>query len=157
MAIRNLRFKGDEILTKKAKPIEHIDDRIKELATDMLDTLYKNDGVGLAACQVGVLKAMVVIDVSYVDEKHPKKDPIVLINPKITARSKNKVLVEEGCLSYPNLFVNVERHDKVTYEYTDLNGKRQIRHAKGMESICVQHELDHLDGIVFLDRRDELK
>lgn len=152
MAIRQLRYKGDDILTKKAKQIEVIDDKIKELAFDMLDTMYENDGIGLAACQVGMLKAMITYDIDYVDEKHPKKKPVVMINPKITARSKSMVTVEEGCLSFPNVFENVKRHEKITVEYMDLNGKKQVKHAKGMEAVVIQHETDHLEGIVFLDR-----
>lgn len=157
MAIRKLRFKGDEILSKKAKKIEIIDNKIKELANDMLDTMYANDGIGLAACQVGMLKAMIVYDVAYIDEKHPKKDPQVLINPVITNKSKSMVTVEEGCLSFPNVFDNVVRHEKITVEYTDLDGKKQSKKVKGMEAVCIQHELDHLDGIVFLDRTEKGK
>lgn len=157
MAIRKLRFKGDEILTKKARKIEVIDDKIKELADDMLDTMYANDGIGLAACQVGMLKRMIVYDVSYIDEKKPKKEPHVLINPVITDKSKSLVTVEEGCLSFPNLFDNVVRHEKITVEYTDLEGKKIIKKVKGMEAVCIQHELDHLEGIVFLDRTSKGK
>ena len=98
MAIRKLRFKGDDILTKKARKIEVIDDKIKELAEDMLDTMYANDGIGLAACQVGMLKQMIVYDVKYIDEKHPKKEPHVVINPVITEKSKSLVTVEY-CIS----------------------------------------------------------
>lgn len=157
MAIRKIRFKGDEILTKKARKIEVIDEKIKELAEDMLDTMYANDGIGLAACQVGMLKQMVVYDVAYIDEKHPKKKPHVLINPVITEKSKSLVTVEEGCLSFPNQFDNVVRHEKITVEYMDLDGKIQVKKVKGMEAVCIQHELDHLDGIVFLDRTNKGK
>lgn len=151
MAIRQIRYRNDEILTKKAKLIENIDEKIKELAQDMLDTMYENDGIGLAACQVGMLKSLVVYDVSYIDEKKPKKNPVVMVNPKITARSKSMVTVEEGCLSFPNVFEKVDRHEKVTVEYLDLNGKKHVKHAKGIEAVCIQHEVDHLDGVVFLD------
>ncbi len=151
MAIRQIRYREDEILTKKAKLIENIDDKVKELAQDMLDTMYENDGIGLAACQVGMLKSLVVYDVSYIDEKRPKKVPVVMVNPKITSRSKSMVIVEEGCLSFPNVFEKVERHEKITVEYLDLNGKRHVKHAKGIEAVCIQHEVDHLSGVVFLD------
>ena len=123
----------------------------------MLDTMYKNDGIGLAACQVGMLKAMIVYDVEYVDEKNPKKVPVVMVNPTITSMSKAMVVVEEGCLSFPNVFENVKRHEKVTVEYLDLNGDKKIKHAKGFEAIVIQHETDHLNGIVFLDRAEESK
>ena len=153
MAIRQLRFKGDDILTKKARVIENVDEKIKMLAQDMLDTMYANDGIGLAACQVGMLKSMITYDIMYVDEKHPKKQPVVMINPKIIDKSKTMVVVEEGCLSFPNVFENVKRHEKITVEYTDLDGKRKVKHVKGMESVVIQHETDHLEGIVFLDRK----
>lgn len=151
MAIREIRLKDDEILKKKARQIDKIDERVKELAQDMLDTMYKNDGIGLAACQVGILKSLVVYDVNYIDEKRPKKNPIVMVNPKITAVSKSMVTVEEGCLSFPNVFEKVDRHEKVTVEYLDLNGKKITKRVKGLEAVCIQHEVDHLSGVVFLD------
>lgn len=156
MAIRNIRFKGDDILRKKSKNIDIIDDRIKELANDMLDTMYANDGIGLAACQVGMLKAMIVYDCTYVEEGAEKK-PVVLINPNIISKSKSMILVEEGCLSFPNVFEDVQRHEKVKVEYTDLDGKKCVKNAKGMEAVVIQHEFDHLEGVVFLDRIDKKK
>jgi peptide deformylase len=119
--------------------------------------MYANDGIGLAACQVGMLKSMIVYDVKYIDEKNPKKEPHVLINPKIIESSKSLVTVEEGCLSFPNVFDNVVRHEKITVEYTDLDGNKKTKKVKGMEAVCVQHEVDHLDGIVFLDRTQKGK
>ena len=154
MAIREIRKDGDEILAKKSKEVEVIDDKIKQLAQDMLDTMYKSDGIGLAACQVGMLKRMIVYDISYIDEEG-KKEGHVLINPKITSRSKDMVEVEEGCLSFPDVYKNVLRHEKITVEYTDLDGKKKKINAKDMEAIVLQHEIDHLDGIVFLDRYEE--
>ncbi|MBO5477561.1 MAG: peptide deformylase [Clostridia bacterium] len=154
MAIREIRKDGDEILAKKSKEVEVIDDKIKQLAQDMLDTMYKSDGIGLAACQVGMLKRMIVYDISYIDEEG-KKEGHVLINPKITSRSKDMVEVEEGCLSFPDVYKNVLRHEKITVEYTDLDGKKKKINAKDMEAIVLQHEIDHLDGIVFLDRYKE--
>lgn len=154
MAIREIRKDGDDILAKKSKEVEVIDERIKELAQDMLDTMYKSDGIGLAACQVGILKRIVVYDVRYIEED-AKKEGHVLINPKITSRSKTMVEVEEGCLSFPDVYKPVIRHEKITVEYTDLDGKKKKINATGMEAIVLQHEIDHLDGIVFLDRYDE--
>lgn len=159
MAIRTIRLKGDDILTKKAKKVEIIDEKIKILAQDMLDTMYANDGIGLAACQVGMLKSMIVYDAKWIEDTDskgrkivPKKEPHILINPIITYRSKSMVEVEEGCLSFPNEFDNVMRHEKIKVEYTDIEGKKKIKSASGMEAVVIQHELDHLDGIVFLDR-----
>ena len=120
----------------------------------MLDTMYKNDGIGLAACQVGMLKRMIVYDIRYIEED-AKKEGHILINPKITSRSKAMIEVEEGCLSFPDLYKNVVRHEKVTVEYTDINGKKKRINAKDIEAVVLQHEIDHLDGIVFLDRYDE--
>ena len=164
MAIRTIRLKGDDILTKKSKNIEVIDDKIKALAEDMIDTMYANDGIGLAACQVGMLKSMIVYDVKWIEDTDskgrkitPKKEGHILINPKITYKSKSMVEVEEGCLSFPNVFENVIRHEKIKVEYTDINGKKKIKNASGMESVVIQHETDHLDGIVFLDRAEEKK
>lgn len=164
MAIRTLRLKGDEILSKKAKTIDNIDDKIKELAYDMLDTMYANDGIGLAACQVGMLKSMIVYDSKYIEDTDskgrkikPVKEPHILINPKIISQSKSMVEVEEGCLSFPNEFDNVIRHEKVKVEYTDIDGKKKTKSASGMESVVLQHEIDHLNGIVFLDRVEEKK
>lgn len=159
MAIRTIRLKGDEILTKKAKEIEVVDEKIKILAEDMLETMYANDGIGLAACQVGMLKALIVYDVKYIEDTDskgrkikPVKEPHILINPKITYMSKAMVEVEEGCLSFPNEFDNVYRHEKIKVEYTDINGKKKTKTASGMEAVVIQHEFDHLNGIVFLDR-----
>ena len=162
MAIRTIRLKGDEILTKKAKKIEVIDEKIKVLAQDMLDTMYANDGIGLAACQVGMLKSMVVYDSKSIEDTDSKgrkitpiKEPHILINPKITYKSKAMVEVEEGCLSFPNEFENVLRHEKIKVEYTDINGKKVTKTVSEMEAVVIQHELDHLDGIVFLDRAEK--
>ena len=164
MAIRTIRLKGDEILTKKAKEIEVVDEKIKILAEDMLETMYANDGIGLAACQVGMHKALIVYDVKYIEDTdskgrkiEPVKEPHILINPKITYMSKAMVEVEEGCLSFPNEFDNVYRHEKIKVEYTDINGKKKTKTASGMEAVVIQHEFDHLNGIVFLDRVENKK
>ena len=154
MAIREIRKDGDDILAKKSKEIDVIDDKIKQLGQDMLETMYKNDGIGPAACQVGMLKKMIVYDISYIQEDG-KKEGHILINPKITSRSKTMIEVEEGCLSFPDVYKNIQRHEKVTVEYLDINGKKKKIVAKDIEAVVLQHEIDHLDGIVFLDRYDE--
>ena len=156
MAIREIRKDGDEILHKKCREVEVIDEKIKELGQDMLETMYKYDGIGLAACQVGMLKRIIVYDISYIEEDG-KKEGHILINPKITSRSKTMIEVEEGCLSYPDIYENVLRHEKVTVEYTDINEKKKKIYAKDIEAVVLQHEIDHLDGIVFLDRIAEQK
>ena len=156
MAIREIRKSGDDILSKKCREVEKIDEKIKELGQDMLDTTYKNDGIGLAACQVGMLKRIIVYDIKYIEEG-AKKEGHILINPKITSRSKSMIEVEEGCLSFPDIYENVLRHEKVTVEYTDIDGKKKKINAKEIEAVVIQHEIDHLDGIVFLDRVEEQK
>ena len=142
MAIRQLRYDKDEILRKRSKEVEVIDNKIRELVLDMLDTMYKNDGVGLAAPQVGVLKRIVVYDIG--------DGPHALINPKIVKRS-GKQVGEEGCLSYPNIFGMVERPQTVTVESTDIERNIVKYKASDLEAVVICHELDHLDGVVFLD------
>ncbi len=156
MAIREIRKEGDEILSKKCREVEEITDKILELGQDMLDTMYKYDGIGLAASQVGILKRVIVYDIKYFEEDE-KPEPHILINPVITSRSKTMIEVEEGCLSFPDLYEKVKRHEKVTVEYTDIKGKKKKINAKDIEAVVLQHEIDHLDGIVFLDRVEEQK
>lgn len=145
MAIRNLRYQGDEILKKKSREVEVIDDKIQELIDDMIETMHKYNGVGLAAVQVGVLKRIVVIDL------YDDNGPIVLINPVII-KAKGEQEVEEGCLSFPNEFAKVVRPAEVVAEYTDRNGKRMRVKAKELLAQAIAHELDHLDGELFIDK-----
>ena len=145
MAIRNLRYEGDEILKKKSREVETIDEKIQELIDDMIDTMHKYNGVGLAAVQVGILKRVVVIDL------YDDKGPIALINP-IILKTKGEHEVDEGCLSFPNQFAKVIRPEEVTAEYTDRNGKRIKVKAKDLLAQAICHELDHLEGQVFIDK-----
>ena len=145
MAIRNLRYEGDETLKKKSREVEIIDDKIQQLIDDMIETMHKYNGVGLAAVQVGILKRVVVID-TYEDD-----GPIALINPVIL-KTKGEREVEEGCLSFPNKFAKVIRPEEVVAEYTDRNGKRIKVKAKELLAQAICHELDHLDGEVFVDK-----
>lgn len=146
MATRIIRQEGDEILKKKSRPVEVIDDKIKELVQDMIETMHKYDGVGLAAVQVGVLKRIVVIDL-YEDGQ-----PVyVLINPEIKKQSGTQT-VEEGCLSFPNKFAKIERPEEVTVVAQDENGKKVKITAKGLFAQAICHEVDHLNGEVFVDK-----
>lgn len=145
MAIRNLRYDGDEILKKKSKEVEVIDDKLQVLIDDMIETLHKYNGVGLAAVQVGILKRVVIIDI------YDDNGPIVLINPIIT-KTKGEQEVDEGCLSFPNQFAKVIRPLEVTAEYTDRNGKRMKVKAKELLAQAISHELDHLNGELFIDK-----
>ena len=145
MAIRNLRYEGDEILKKKSREVEVIDDKIQTLIDDMIETMHKYNGVGLAAVQVGILKKVVVIDL------YDDKGPIVLINPVIL-KTKGEQEVDEGCLSFPNEFAKVIRPAEVTAEYTDRKGKRIKVKAKELLAQAICHEVDHLNGEVFIDK-----
>lgn len=146
MAIRNLRYEGDEILKKKSREIEVIDDRIKELAEDMFDTMHKYDGLGLAGVQVGILKRIIVIDL------YDDVSKFCLINPEIVEKSEETVELEEGCLSYPNQFGKVIRSSKVKVKALDLDGKKVTLEAEGLLAQALQHEIDHLNGEVFKDK-----
>ena len=145
MAIRNLRYQGDEILKKKSREVEQIDDKLQELIDDMIDTMHKYNGVGLAAVQVGVLKRVVVIDL------YDDNGPIVMINPVII-KTKGEQEVEEGCLSFPNEFAKVVRPAEVVAEYTDREGNRMRVKAKELLAQAISHELDHLEGELFIDK-----
>lgn len=145
MAIRNIRLEKDEILKKKSREIEVIDDKIQTLIDDMIETMYKYNGVGLAAVQVGILKRVVVIDVE--DGEGAR----VLINPKITS-TKGEQEVDEGCLSFPNQYAKVIRPKEVTVEALDRSGKKIVIKAKDLLAQAICHELDHLEGITFVDQ-----
>lgn len=146
MAIRELRYEGDPILKKRSREIDIIDDRIKELAEDMFDTMHKWDGLGLAAVQVGILKRIIVIDL-YDDVSR-----FCLINPELVELSDEKEEVEEGCLSYPNQFGKVVRSVKVKVKALDLDGKKVTLEAEGLLAQALQHEIDHLDGETFKEK-----
>ena len=145
MAIRNLRYEKDEILRKKSREVETIDDKIQTLIDDMIDTMYKYNGVGLSAVQVGVLKRVVVIDID------DGNGVIILINPKII-KTKGEQEVEEGCLSFPNKFAKIVRPSEVIADYTDLEGNLIRVKAKELLAQAICHELDHLDGQVFVNK-----
>ncbi len=145
MAIRNLRLEGDEILKKKSREIETIDEKIQILIDDMIETMHKYNGVGLAAVQVGILKRVIVIDL------YDDNGPIVMINPVII-KEKGEQEVDEGCLSFPNQFAKVIRPAEVVAEYTDRDGKRMRVKAKELLAQAISHEVDHLNGEVFMDK-----
>lgn len=154
MAKRPILILPDPRLRAVADPIEKIDDGIRRLAKDMLETMYDAPGIGLAAPQIGEMKRIVVMDLA--KEEEPA-DPLVMINPEILAISDETVTTEEGCLSIPELYYDVERPAEVTVRYTDLEGQTVEREAKERFAICVQHELDHLDGVLYIDYLSRLK
>lgn len=145
MAIRKVRLEDDEILRKKCRPVEVIDEKIKELVNDMIETMHDQDGVGLAAPQVGILKRVVVIDL------YDDKGPYVLINPEII-KEKGEQEVDEGCLSFPNKFAKIIRPEEVTVRALDIDGKEYKLKGKGLLAQAISHEVDHLNGILFVDK-----
>lgn len=145
MAIRNIRKDGEDVLRKKSKEVEKVDEKIRQLVDDMLETMYKFNGVGLAAPQVGILKRVVVIDL------YDDNGPIVLINPVII-KEKGEQEVEEGCLSFPNQFAKIIRPAEVTVKALDLDGKEIKIKAKELLAQAISHEVDHLDGVLFVDK-----
>lgn len=145
MAIRNIREDGDEILRKKSREVENVDDKIREILNDMVETMHKYNGVGLAGPQIGILKRLVVIDL------YDDKGPIKLVNPEII-KEKGCKEVEEGCLSFPNKFAKIIRPEEVTVKALDENGKQIKISAKGLLAQALSHEIDHLNGILFVDK-----
>jgi peptide deformylase len=152
-ALLPILYVPDTRLRAKAKPVEPGDPRIPALAERMLATMYKAPGIGLAAPQVGELLRLVVVDIRPDD----KPDPIVMVNPEIVAASRETATREEGCLSLPGQFADVTRPARVKLRWTDLAGGRHEREADGLLSACFQHELDHLDGVLFVDHLSALK
>ena len=151
---RKILIEPDPILRKKCEPLEKVDSNVKKLMEDMLETMYEAPGIGLAAIQIGILKRLIVIDISK-DEK--KKDPLILINPVITKKSEKISTYEEGCLSLPGQFAEIERPAECFLEYIDLSGKKKELKAEGLLSTCIQHEVDHMDGVLFIDYLSKLK
>lgn len=146
MAIRELRYEGDPILKKRSREIEAIDDKIKQLAEDMFDTMHKWDGLGLAAVQVGILKRIIVIDL------YDDVSKFCLINPELIELSDETAEIEEGCLSFPNQFGKVVRAVKVKVKALDLDGKKVTLEAEGLLAQALQHEIDHLEGETFKEK-----
>jgi len=152
--LRKILTEPDPILRKKCEPLEKVDEETKKLMDDMLETMYAAPGIGLAAIQVGILKRLVVIDISKEEEK---KKPIFLINPQILHQSKNTSVYEEGCLSLPGQFAEIERPAECTIKYIDYDGKEKELKSDGLLATCIQHEVDHLNGILFIDYLSKLK
>ena len=156
MALLQVHEFPDPILQQHAMPVTVFDDKFRQLAADMLETMYEERGIGLAANQVAVLKQIVVVDVMAGDEDHGQREPQVLVNPKIVAAS-GETAIEEGCLSVPEFRAEVPRAEKITVEYQDLEGQPQTLEADGLLAICLQHEFDHLRGRLFIDYLPPLK
>ena len=154
MSKRTIVIEPDPILRKKSNPVEEVDQNLRKLLDDMLETMYAAPGIGLAAIQIGIPKRVIVIDIS---KENDKKNPLHLINPEITFTSKNTSVYEEGCLSLPGHFAEIERPSECHLNYIDYEGKKKKLKAKGLLATCIQHEIDHLNGVLFIDYLSKIK
>ena len=152
--IRKILTEPDPFLRQKSTPVDEVNDAIRSLMDDMLETMYDAPGIGLAAIQIGVPKRVIVMDLSRDDEK---KNPLYFVNPELITNSDNNAAYEEGCLSVPGQFAEINRPDKCKVKYLDYNGNEQILNADGLLATCIQHEIDHLEGILFIDYLSKLK
>ena len=154
MALRKILKEPNKILRQKSLIVEKVDKDLQQLMDDMLETMYAAPGIGLAAIQVGVPKKVIVLDIS---QKDGTKNPMFFINPEIIEKSKNNSTYEEGCLSVPGQFAEIDRPDKCHVKYLDYHGQPKEIKAEGMLATCIQHEMDHLEGILFIDYLSKLK
>ena len=154
MAKKQILTIPDPLLRKVSEPVNSVNSEVKKLMDDMLDTMYAAPGIGLAAVQIGVLMRVIVIELS---KKDKKKNPLFIVNPEITSKSKELFSYEEGCLSIPNQFAEVKRPSSCKINFLDYNGKKSEINAEGLLATCIQHEVDHLNGILFIDHLSKLK
>ena len=154
MTTRPIITAPDPRLQAVSIDVDNVDDEIRKLADDMAESMYAADGIGLAAVQIGVPKRVIVIDL---DQKDGKKNPRAFINPKILWASEELAVFEEGCLSVPEIWDDVERPARIKAEYLDRDGSKQLLEADGMLATCLQHEMDHLNGVLFIDHLSRLK
>jgi peptide deformylase len=159
MAIRPIVEVPDPRLREISKPVAKVDAEVRALVADMLETMYDAPGIGLAAIQVGVPKRILVIDLQEPEEEDgdPVKDPRVFINPEILESSDQEVPYTEGCLSVPDQFAEVDRPDRIRARWLDIDGKQRDEEITGLLAVCLQHEMDHLNGILFIDHLSRLK
>lgn len=155
MTVRSIVIAPDPRLNSVSSHVDVIDESISQLATDMLDTMYEADGIGLAAIQIGVAKRVIVVDVTHSGQE--SRNPIVMVNPEILEFSEDVSSCNEGCLSFPGNYSRVERPSKIKVKYQDLSSKEHIIEIDGMYSTCVQHEIDHINGINYVDRIPSMK
>jgi peptide deformylase len=159
MAILPIVEVPDPRLRQISKPVEQVDDEVRALVADMFETMYDAPGIGLAAIQVGVPKRILVIDLQEPEEEggEPVKDPRVFINPEIVTASDQEVPYNEGCLSIPDQYAEVDRPDRINARWLDENGKVHEEEIDGLLAVCLQHEMDHLNGVLFIDHLSRLK
>ena len=154
MSVKKILTEPNKLLRQVSKSIDKVGDEERALMDDMLETMYDAPGIGLAAIQIGVPKRIIVMDISR-DEN--KKEPRYFVNPVIKSRNKEKAKYEEGCLSVPDQFAEIERPNSCEVEYLDYDGNKQLLKADGLLATCIQHEMDHLEGILFIDYLSKLK
>ena len=154
MTIKTILTEPNTLLRQVSQPVEQVGESEKELMNDMLETMYAANGIGLAAIQIGVPKRVIVMDLS---KEENKKLPMYFVNPVITKKNNEKTTYEEGCLSVPNQFAEIDRPSKCEVEYLDYDGNKQNLQAEGLLATCIQHEIDHLEGILFIDYLSKLK
>jgi len=154
MALIKILTEPNKILRQQSLPVEKVDGELQKLIDDMLETMYAAPGIGLAAIQVGVPKRVIVLDIASKDEP---KNPMCFINPEIIEKSKTNSTYEEGCLSVPGQFAEIDRPSKCYLKYLDYYGQPKEIKAEGMLATCIQHEMDHLEGILFIDYLSKLK
>ena len=154
MTVRKILIEPDPFLRQKSKKVEKVDDDTRSLMDDMLETMYDAPGIGLAAIQIGVPKRVIVIDLARENEK---KQPLYFVNPEIITKAEIDLTYEEGCLSVPGQFAEIDRPDRCKVKYLNYDGKEQILNAEGLLATCIQHEIDHLEGILFIDYLSKLK
>ena len=154
MAIKKILTEPNKILRQLSKPVDVVGEYEKQLMNDMLETMYNANGIGLAAIQIGIPKRIIVMDLSK-DEK--KKEPMYFVNPIIKNKNKSFSTYEEGCLSVPDQFAQIDRPSTCVIEYLDYYGQKKILNAEGLLATCIQHEMDHLEGILFIDYLSKLK
>jgi peptide deformylase len=154
MSVKQILTEPNKLLRQISKPVEKVGDEERVVMDDMLDTMYAAPGIGLAAIQIGVPKRIIVMDIS---REEDKKEPMYFVNPDIKNKNKDKSKYEEGCLSVPDQFAEIERPNACEVEYLDYYGKKKLLKAEGLLATCIQHEMDHLEGILFIDYLSKLK
>ena len=154
MSVRTILTEPNKLLRKISEPVEKVGDEERKLMDDMIETMYAAPGIGLAAVQIGIPKRIIVMDIS---RKENKKEPMYFVNPVIKNVNSEKTIYEEGCLSVPEQFAEIERPNSCEVEYLDYNGKKKFLKTDGLLATCIQHEMDHLEGILFIDYLSKLK
>ena len=154
MSVKTIITEPNKILREISKPVKKVEKNEQSLMDDMLDTMYAADGIGLAAIQIGIPKRIIVMDISW---SKGEKKPMYFVNPVIREKDKEKSIYEEGCLSVPNQFAEIERPRKCEVEYLNYEGEKKLLKAEGLLATCIQHEMDHLEGILFIDYLSKLK